>query len=229
MYVSLPRLVPSVDLMATHATVLIYYCSDGIRDDPLCIVGLLDQTLAAKCKKYLSENSADETFGQYKGKTGGAYNGYQTKGGSYYTAKKVSSVSSCFKKCATSSKCGSFTYTPSKKSCTLSSKNVAHSSGDVTGSSTKLCQKSGRYAGYVSSGGSSSGGGITMDQVKSERWTVVDGKVYDLTSFARIHPGGSGQVTKYFGKDASRAFNKESKHGAPEKAVLNTFLVGKLG
>lgn len=216
--------------MAMRAIKCIHYDIDVIRDDALCIAGLLDQTLAATCKKYLSENSADETFGAYKGKTGGAYNGYQTKGGSYYTAKKVGSVGDCFKKCATSSKCGSFTYTPSKKYCTLSNRNVAHSSGDVSKKSAKLCQKSGRYAGYISSGGgsSSSGGGITMDQVKSKRWTVVDGKVYDLTSFARIHPGGSGSVTRYFGKDATRKFNQESKHGAPERAVLKTFLVGNL-
>ncbi|KAI8112766.1 hypothetical protein M9434_004086 [Picochlorum sp. BPE23] len=200
----------------------------------LCLLGalacLLDQTLAAKCKKYLSENSADETFGKYKGKTGGAYDGYKTKGGSYYTAKKVKSVQDCFKKCAKSSKCGSFTYTPSKKYCTLSKRDVAHSSGEVTKKSVKLCKKSGRYAGYTNSGdgSSSSGGGITMDQVKSKRWTIIDNKVYDLTSFARIHPGGRDKITPYFGRDASSAFNGGPQHGAPQRAVLKTFLVGNL-
>jgi predicted heme/steroid binding protein len=220
--------------MTLHV-IIFMWCGSDIMFITVPCAGLIDQTRAAKCKKYLSENSADETFGAYKGKTGGAYNGYQTKGGSYYTAKKVGSVQDCFKKCAKSSKCGSFTYTPSKKYCTLSKRDVAHSSGEVSKNSVKVCQKSGRYAGYISSGGGSSSsgggsssGGITMDQVKSKRWTVVDGKVYDLTSFARIHPGGSGSVTRYFGKDATRAFNKESKHGAPERAVLKTFLVGNL-
>eukprot|EP00889_Picochlorum_renovo_P000258 jgi/Picre1/27288/NNA_000257.t1 len=131
--------------------------------------------------------------------------------------EKGGSVQDCFKKCAKSSKCGSFTYTPSKKYCTLSKRDVAHSSGEVSKNSVKICQKSGRYAGYISSGGgsSSSGGGITMDQVKSKRWTIIDNKVYDLTSFARIHPGGRDKIIPYFGRDASSAFNGGPQHGAP--------------
>lgn len=169
----------------------------------------------------------DEEFGEYQGNTGGAFDGYRTSGGTYYNAKKVKTLEDCFQTCAKSSSCQSFTYRPTKDKCTLSKKEMVFSKSDVTKKTVKLCKKSKSFAGYASSdGGSSGGGGITQSQVKDNKWTIIDGKVYDLTSFARIHPGGKGEVTRYYGKDATRAFNKESKHGATEKALLSAYYVG---
>ncbi|OAA67794.1 cytochrome b2 [Akanthomyces lecanii RCEF 1005] len=38
-------------------------------------------------------------------------------------------------------------------------------------------------------------------------WIVVDGQVYDMTSFAPNHPGGAQIIYRYAGKDASKQYN----------------------
>ncbi|KAG5914946.1 hypothetical protein E4U42_000223, partial [Claviceps africana] len=37
-------------------------------------------------------------------------------------------------------------------------------------------------------------------------WVIVHGKAYDVTDFLPEHPGGSGIILKYAGKDATEAF-----------------------
>lgn len=37
-------------------------------------------------------------------------------------------------------------------------------------------------------------------------WMVVDGDVYNMSKFARLHPGGEVVLTPYMGKDATEAF-----------------------
>lgn len=56
----------------------------------------------------------------------------------------------------------------------------------------------------------------TMAQVqaansKQKCWTVVDGKVYDLTSFVSEHPGGEARILSLCGKDGTQAFSNQ--HG----------------
>lgn len=69
---------------------------------------------------------------------------------------------------------------------------------------------------------------ISADEVsKHDRqeacWVVVDGQVYDLTSFAPEHPGGPGIIYKYAGRDATHAYNEVHslsviKEGLPTSA-----------
>ncbi|SNX83136.1 probable cytochrome b5 [Melanopsichium pennsylvanicum] len=49
---------------------------------------------------------------------------------------------------------------------------------------------------------------IELKKHKSEdsAWVVVDGKVYDVTSFLDDHPGGKKILLKNCGKDASESF-----------------------
>ncbi|KAM9910732.1 hypothetical protein OXX80_002340 [Metschnikowia pulcherrima] len=39
-------------------------------------------------------------------------------------------------------------------------------------------------------------------------WVAINGKVYDLTNFLSVHPGGPQIIKKYAGKNASKIFNK---------------------
>ncbi|KAF9888273.1 hypothetical protein FE257_008843 [Aspergillus nanangensis] len=39
-------------------------------------------------------------------------------------------------------------------------------------------------------------------------WIIVDGQVYDLTTFAPSHPGGSDIIYRYAGRDASNEYNQ---------------------
>ena len=38
---------------------------------------------------------------------------------------------------------------------------------------------------------------------KTDQWLVIDGEVYDVTRWARKHPGGSRVVNHYAGQDAT--------------------------
>ncbi|QEU58026.1 hypothetical protein KDRO_A00390 [Kluyveromyces lactis] len=53
---------------------------------------------------------------------------------------------------------------------------------------------------------------ISMDEVarhssRSDCWTVIHGKVYDITSFLHKHPGGAQVLLKYAGKDSTLQFD----------------------
>ena len=38
---------------------------------------------------------------------------------------------------------------------------------------------------------------------RNDKWIVVDNQVYDITTWARKHPGGSRVISHYAGQDAS--------------------------
>ena len=63
-------------------------------------------------------------------------------------------------------------------------------------------------------------------------WVIISGKVYDLTSFIGIHPGGTGAIIPYCGKDGTTAFatkNKGSQHSSYATSLLNTYFIGDFG
>eukprot|EP00756_Hemistasia_phaeocysticola_P010851 Hpha_TRINITY_DN15056_c0_g11::TRINITY_DN15056_c0_g11_i1::g.126112::m.126112 len=52
---------------------------------------------------------------------------------------------------------------------------------------------------------------FTMQDVQQhnklgDAWIVVDGDVYDISKFAKMHPGGEGILTDYLGKDCTEVF-----------------------
>mmetsp|Transcript_16259 Transcript_16259/g.28934 ORF Transcript_16259/g.28934 Transcript_16259/m.28934 type:complete len:511 (-) Transcript_16259:171-1703(-) len=53
--------------------------------------------------------------------------------------------------------------------------------------------------------------GITRDEVArhnapGDMWLTIDGRVYDVSKFAAMHPGGEAFIHQYAGKDATDAF-----------------------
>lgn len=75
---------------------------------------------------------------------------------------------------------------------------------------------------------------FSMDEVAKRGnvdacWSVVDGVVYDLTTFIERHPAGASSITKYMcGKDATDEFSGEhAGQGEPEK-WLETLRIGVL-
>ncbi|KAJ3337120.1 hypothetical protein HDU93_001546 [Gonapodya sp. JEL0774] len=57
-------------------------------------------------------------------------------------------------------------------------------------------------------------------------WVGVRGQVFDLTHFARRHPGGKDILLACAGRDATQLF--ETYHGEDKKLILKKFVVGKL-
>ncbi|KAI1414525.1 FMN-dependent dehydrogenase-domain-containing protein [Hypoxylon sp. FL1857] len=54
---------------------------------------------------------------------------------------------------------------------------------------------------------------VSVDEISRHRtlddlWLVVDEIVYDLSKFARSHPGGPGILVKYAGRDATAAYSE---------------------
>jgi hypothetical protein len=74
---------------------------------------------------------------------------------------------------------------------------------------------------------------LTMAEVArrntpDECWTVVDGIVYDMTTFIARHPAGASDIKEMCGEDGSEDFLDEHKdQGEPEK-WLSTLRIGVL-
>lgn len=75
--------------------------------------------------------------------------------------------------------------------------------------------------------------GITVSDVQSHNsaadcWSVVDGNVYDLTSYISKHKGGAAVLTAICGKDGTKAFSGQHAGQPQPNSVLASFLVGPL-
>ncbi|KAF7245490.1 Acyl-CoA (8-3)-desaturase [Varanus komodoensis] len=61
-----------------------------------------------------------------------------------------------------------------------------------------------------------------------ERWLVIDRKVYDISTFCKLHPGGPRVISHYAGQDATDAFTAFHLHKAQVSKFLNALLIGEL-
>jgi cytochrome b involved in lipid metabolism len=74
---------------------------------------------------------------------------------------------------------------------------------------------------------------ITWQQVKknnkaSSCWTVINGKVYNVTPWIRQHPGGSQRILALCGKNGSSMFRgQHAGQSAPEN-ILKSYQIGVL-
>lgn len=58
-------------------------------------------------------------------------------------------------------------------------------------------------------------------------WSVIDGNVYNLTSFVGKHPGGD-DILKICGKDGTSLFMGQHGGGKQQEKILTTLKVGTL-
>jgi fatty acid desaturase 2 (delta-6 desaturase) len=49
---------------------------------------------------------------------------------------------------------------------------------------------------------------VRQHDKKNDKWIVIDGAVYDISNFARKHPGGERIIGHYAGQDATEAFRE---------------------
>ena len=74
---------------------------------------------------------------------------------------------------------------------------------------------------------------ITLKKVKKNAtstscWSIVNGKVYNLTNWINQHPGGSSRIIAMCGKDATRAFAQQHMGSARVASELAPFQIGVL-
>ena len=72
---------------------------------------------------------------------------------------------------------------------------------------------------------------ITVKQVKTHNtatdcWSIVNGKVYDLTGWVSKHPGGSKEIIRMCGVNGSRGFNSEHSGAKSPAQDLAKYQIG---
>ena len=75
--------------------------------------------------------------------------------------------------------------------------------------------------------------GYTMEKVRANNnevscWSVIDGNVYDLTSWIASHPGGKGNILSLCGKNGTAEFASKHRGDSNPQARLKGFLLGPL-
>lgn len=58
-------------------------------------------------------------------------------------------------------------------------------------------------------------------------WTVIHGKVYDVTAFLAEHPGGAAVLEENSGRDSTEEF-EDAAHSADAREMLADYFVGEL-
>ena len=81
--------------------------------------------------------------------------------------------------------------------------------------------------------GGTSNGGITVAEVlkhntATDCWSVVNGNVYDLTSYVSTHAGGEAVIKAICGKDGTKSFSGQHAGATKPNADLSSLLVGAL-
>ena len=61
---------------------------------------------------------------------------------------------------------------------------------------------------------------------KSSCWSIINGNVYDLTSWIPKHPGGEQGILGICGKDGSSKFNGQHGGAATQAKILAGFKIG---
>lgn len=74
---------------------------------------------------------------------------------------------------------------------------------------------------------------FTIDEVRKHAspedcWTVIDGYVYEMTSFINRHPAGSRAILRLCGRDGSNDFREEHSGQKEPNSWLETLRIGKL-
>jgi cytochrome b involved in lipid metabolism len=70
---------------------------------------------------------------------------------------------------------------------------------------------------------------VAKHNTRSDCWSTVKGKVYNLTSYVQSHPGGASVIANICGKDGSGAFSNQHGTASKPNNTLDGFLLGTVG
>jgi len=69
---------------------------------------------------------------------------------------------------------------------------------------------------------------VLKNNSKESCWSIIRGKVYDLTSWIDKHPGGSDKILNICGKDGTEVFYQFHKGEERPENTLKNFKIGEL-
>lgn len=69
---------------------------------------------------------------------------------------------------------------------------------------------------------------VSKHNTKSDCWVIIHNKVYNVSDFLGEHPGGSGIILKYAGKDATKAFDPVHPGDTLTKYLSKQYHLGDL-
>ncbi|KAM7484445.1 hypothetical protein LguiA_000454 [Lonicera macranthoides] len=67
----------------------------------------------------------------------------------------------------------------------------------------------------------------SLHNSKDDCWVVIDGKVYDVSSYLDEHPGGDDVILAATGKDATDEF-EDAGHSKSARELMESFFIGEL-
>lgn len=68
---------------------------------------------------------------------------------------------------------------------------------------------------------------IAKHDLAKNCWILISGKVYDVTNYLSMHPGGINAILPYCGKDAAKAFTAQ-EHSTKANNLLSLYYIGDL-
>merc|ERR1719188_1823493 len=69
---------------------------------------------------------------------------------------------------------------------------------------------------------------VAKHNTKEDCWVVLYGKAYDLTKFARVHPGGAKLIHDAAGKDATAQFDPIHPKDIMDKLLKPSLTMGEV-
>jgi len=73
---------------------------------------------------------------------------------------------------------------------------------------------------------------VAKHSTANDCWIIVNAGIYQVTSYIQIHPGGSNEIIRYCGKDATQAFETkdgQGTHSSRANSDLTSLKLGDLG
>jgi cytochrome b involved in lipid metabolism len=92
----------------------------------------------------------------------------------------------------------------------VSSQNTSNSSSSKSVSTSS-----------VSTNGKLTASEIAKHNTETDCYMIVNGKVYDVTTYLPVHPGGASRIIQYCGKDGTQAFDTKGGQGQHSNRANN--------
>lgn len=73
---------------------------------------------------------------------------------------------------------------------------------------------------------------ISKHNNRNDCWLLINNKVYDVTSFIPMHPGGSQTIVPYCGTESTQQFDTKAGRGSHSSyavSLLDLYYIGNLG